>query len=825
MSTMRALATRWRLFGSDFAVVGYASAYVLLLLLVPRWPSMLPIAVAMFFPMGAIALAAQWSAAHDPALESGDRRAWWWVMAGSTLVWVSGMAWTTVLRSGADGFTNSSVDSALDLLASACLIVGVLQFPAAERPRRRGPRVAVDAALLAVAWLAMTWHFGIQPLRVEGHLLDRSTLVQLLATWPEVAVAAWVYLRVGDHPRRHAVGALLGAMVLSALADFLWGEVQGRYVPGHWVDMPWFLAWLLRWRAGRLAVSDASAARIATAPDDRRGMTPTAFVAGAYLSLIVAVVLGRSAGTWSLALSAVAMTALLLIRQGMELRETRRLAADTVASAARYRALLERSTDFVLLVDSSLRLRYGSPSAARIGLATEGTPFEQRVHPDDLNSVLSWLRAVAEQPPLRCRLKLSAHVDIDVELRAHDRRTDSRMAGWVINGRDITTEVDLQRRLRHAQKLAALHEMAGRVAHSYNNALSTVLGHAELMRSELALGNPWRDDVEQIHAAATRGAAITRQLLGFSDAHESQPVPIDVGVLTRDLVSTLERLLPAAVTLEIVLPEETPVVVADRSHLEQVLVNLLTNARDAMPSGGTVRIRWTVDSDAFISVHVTDHGTGIAAAALARVFDPFFTTKAPGRGTGLGLAMVDAMVRRSGGRVTIETKVGAGTTVHVQLPRAGAGAGAAVAPVREVALPTTDANAPTSAHPPIVLLVDDEADVRRVTRRILERAGFVVIEADGGTAAVAITQDLSVSIDVLVTDIMMPGISGRDVIDVFRRRRPGVPIVCMTGFAPAGPEGESLADVVHKVIEKPFTSAALTQAVSSAIASTPSPRP
>lgn len=821
MSVLRALAFRWRLSGADFAVLGYASAYVLLLLLVPRWPSMLPIAVAMFFPMGAIALAAQWTAAHAPALEAADRRAWRWVMAGSSLVWLSGMAWTTVLRSGADRFTNSSVDGALDLLASACLIVGMLQFPVVSRLRDRGPRVVLDAALLGVAWLAMAWHFGVLPLRSDARPLDASALVQLLATWPEVAVAAWVYLRVGDHPRRHAVGALLGAMVLSALADFLWGEVQGRYVPGHWVDLPWFLAWLLRWRAGRLAVSDLSAAPLADAPDDRRGMTPTAFVAGAYLSLIVAVVLGRSAGTWSLALSAVAMTALLLIRQGVELRDTRRLAAATLASAARYRALLERSNDFVLLVDSALRVRYGSPSAARIGLATEGASFEQSVHPDDVSSVRSWLQAVADQPPLRCRLNTPTHGAIDVELRAHDRRTDPRMAGWVINGRDISTEVDLQRRLRHAQKLAALHEMAGRVAHSYNNALSTVLGHAELMRSELAVGNPWRDDVEQIHAAATRGAAITRQLLGFSDAHESQPVPIDVGILTRDLVSTIERLLPSAVTLEIVLPENAPIVVADRSHLEQVLVNLVTNARDAMPAGGTVRISWTVDSDAFVSVHVADHGTGIAESALARVFDPFFTTKAPGRGTGLGLAMVEAIVRRSGGRVTIDTAVDVGTTVHVQLPRAGV----AVADVGTVAVRTTGSNVPIPSLPAIVLLVDDEADVRRVTRRILERAGFVVIEADGGTAAVAITQDLAVSIDVLVTDIMMPGISGRDVIGVFRKRRPGVPIVCMTGFAPAVTDGESLADVVHKVIEKPFTSATLTQAVTSAIASTPPTRP
>lgn len=821
MSVLRPRATAWRLIGSDIAVIGYALAYLLLLLLAPAWPSMLPIVVAMFFPMGAIALAALWTAAHAPALEAADRRAWRWLMAGSSLVWLSGMAWTAVLLSGANRYTNSSVDSLLGLLASACLIVGLLQFPAVSRLRGRGPRVALDAALIGVAWLAMAWHFGVQPLRTEGRVLDASALIQLLATWPEVAVAAWVYLRVGDQPRRHAVGAFLGAMVLSALADFLWGEVQGQYVPGRWVDMPWFLAWLLRWRAARLAVSAASVAPISAAPRDRRGITPTAFVAGAYLALIVAVVLGRSAGTLSLALSAVVMTALLLIRQGVELRETRRLAASTQASAARYRALLERSNDFVWLVDSALRLRYGSPSAARIGLATAGALFEDGVHPDDVNSVRSWLHAVAAQPPLRCRLKTPSHGDLDVELRAHDRHADPSIGGWVINGRNITTEVDLQRRLRHSQKLAALHEMAGRVAHSYNNALSAVLGHAELMRSELAIGNPWREDVEQIHAAATRGAAITRQLLGFSDAHESQPIAIDVGHLTRDLVSTMKRLLPAAVTLEIVLPENAPVVVADRSHLEQVLVNLVTNARDAMPSGGAVRIEWTLDSDEFISVHVSDHGTGIAESALARVFDPFFTTKAPGRGTGLGLAMVDAIVRRSGGRVTIDTAVNVGTTVHVRLPRARV----VVAPIGETALPTMRSNGQQPGQSSIVLLVDDEADVRRVTRRILERAGFKVIEADGGTAAVAITQDLSVSIDVLLTDIMMPGISGRDVIDVFRKRRPGLPIVCMTGFAPAGAEGESLADVVHKVIEKPFTSAALTQAVASAIASSHSPRP
>ena len=788
----------------DLFLYAYAALY-LGVLLVGTSTTWRPLTQALYFPLGAAAIAAAVFAARLDTLPLGDRRAWAWLAGGAFAYWVSGIIWTIRLNSGESAADTSPL---LTTISAVCTITGLLQFPADARIDWRARRTQFDAALLAVAWLAMLWQFGVQPLIAGGKGLTFETAGGLLITWPELACAAWVYLRVGEHPRRQAIALYLFAAIVVAVTDFLWGEVQLRYLPGDWVDAPWFFAWLLRWHAARLAIRSRGHDRSAL-----RGIAPTVFVVGTYLSLVVAVLLGRGGAALSLATAAVAMTALLLVRQRMELRETRAMAREAAASAARFRSLIEHASDFVFVVRPSFTMAFVSPSADRAGLTRLDGSFLDAIHPDERDTVQEWLLgADTARLPLRARILGNDRAWREIELRAHDQRLDARVGGWVVNGRDVAAEAGLERRLRHSQKLAALHDMAGRVAHAFNNALSSVLGHAELVSTEISDNAAWSEDVAQIRAAATRGAAITRQLLGFSDTHESQPVPIEVARLTGDLVATLERLLPPTVTLILSPTPPGLLVRADRSQLEQTIVNLVTNARDAMSGDGRIALRWTEEPSAEVALQVEDNGSGIPADALARVLDPFYTTKAPGHGTGLGLAMVDSMVRRAGGRVRIESTVGVGTTVRVFFPRTDA----VIAPATNSATPARPSMAVRHA---VVLVVDDEADVRRVSRRILERSGLTVLEADGGLAAIAIAQDLNVRVDVLVTDMMMPGTSGREVIEVFRQRRPGTPILCVTGFAAVGADGQPLADEIYGIVEKPFTASGLTSAVFSALAS------
>ncbi len=804
---------------TDMAVYAYAAAYAALLLAQPHDPLWRAVSNALYFPMGAIAIAAQVGAFRSASLAARDRRAWGFLAVAYTIFWTTGLSWTMRMSMGLPGEPLRW----LDFVAAGLAVVGLLQFPRDARVRWRDPRVRLDAALLAVAWVAMFWQFAVRPALSSADGLQVAWFTGLLTTWPELACAAVVYLMAGEQWRRRAIAFHFAALVVAMIADFLLSELLGRYSPGNWVDLAWFLAWMFRWRAARsaIAVEAAHSAAGTRTPGSgavkpeaelrsNRGIAPTAFVAGAYVSLVIDVALGRSGGALSLAVAASIMTVLLLLRQRIELADTRALERVSAASAARFRSLIEHADDFVLVVDPLLTVAFASPSAERAGVTRQGEQFLNAVHVDDRQTVRTWLEASgSERRPLRSRVRASDDAWRDAELRAHDRRDDSDVMGWVINGRDVSTETGLQRRLRHSEKLGALHEMAGRVAHAFNNALSAMKGHAELIALELDDDSLWRNDIEQINAAATRGAAITRQLLGFSGTHVIRPVAIDVWRLTRELAPTLERLLPATVTLDLGAPGEQLVVLVDKSQLEQVIVNLVTNARDAMPNGGPVSIRWRANGVDGALLQVQDAGTGISADVLQRVFDPFYTTKPIGQGTGLGLAMVESMVRRAGGQVTIESTVGVGTTVHVHLLRSATDAGAARVPTPRAVPVQMNAT---------VLLVDDEADVRRASRRILERGGYTVLEADGGAAAIAVMRERPSPVDVVVTDMMMPVVSGRDVIDECRRIWPHTPILCLTGFAAVGPDGRALTQDVHQIVEKPFTSAVLTGAVASAIA-------
>jgi two-component system cell cycle sensor histidine kinase/response regulator CckA len=373
--------------------------------------------------------------------------------------------------------------------------------------------------------------------------------------------------------------------------------------------------------------------------------------------------------------------------------------------------------------------------------------------------------------------------------------------------RSAEERAELEHRLAQAQRLESVGQLAGGVAHDFNNLLSVILTCVGFATRELPDDHPVRDDVEEIGRAADRAAALTRQLLMFSRREVVKPEVLDVGGLLRDLERLLNRTLSERIALRITVGPGLLPVLADRAQLEQVLVNLAVNARDAMPDGGTLAIAVAGVSDG-VRITVVDDGTGMLEEVRDRAFEPFFTTKDPGQGTGLGLATVHGIVTDSGGTVDIESAPGKGTSVTIFLP----GCREQVRSPEPPAEPGE--HAPATAR---VLVVEDQEPVRRQACRILAAHGYEVTEAPGGEEALAGWE----AVDVLVTDVVMPGMTGQQLAQVAVERNPNLRVVYMSGHTEDvlvrnGARAGNLA-----FVQKPFTRATLLRAVEDALTAAP----
>jgi PAS domain S-box-containing protein len=370
--------------------------------------------------------------------------------------------------------------------------------------------------------------------------------------------------------------------------------------------------------------------------------------------------------------------------------------------------------------------------------------------------------------------------------------------------RHAQRQVELEQRLQRAQRLESVGQLAGGVAHDFNNLLSVILTCVGFAQRELSLDHPVREDVEEIGRAADRAAALTRQLLMFSRREVVKPEVLDVGALVRDLERLLNRTLSERIALRIAVGPDLVPVLVDRPQLEQVLVNLAVNARDAMPDGGTLTISVS-GSAGGVRLTVADDGQGMDREVAERAFEPFFTTKEAGQGTGLGLATVYGIVTEAGGTVEIDSKPGRGTTVTILLPAAEEGA----APGEEVAEPAQ--RLPSGAR---ILLVEDQDPVRRQAARILRAAGYEVREAAGAEEALADWQDF----DVLITDVVMPGMTGHELAEAARDRAPALRVVLMSGHTEdvLVREGARLGEIAF--VQKPFTRDSLLRAIGDALA-------
>ena len=510
--------------------------------------------------------------------------------------------------------------------------------------------------------------------------------------------------------------------------------------------------------------------------------------------------------------------------------------SETVRAAERrYRSVVEHASDLVAVLDSDGHFSYASPASERIlGIAPAeltGTDPLDLVHPEDLPRAQEMLADMRRSPDRLVATQLrSRHADGSwrvVELRGVNLLDDPAVGGMVFNTRDLTEQHQLEAQLLQAQKMEAVGRLAGGIAHDFNNMLTAIKSYSQLALDELEEGAPVRDDVREIDRAADRAAALTRQLLAFSRQQVLRPRVLDLNETVEGLESMLRRLLMEDVTLEVRLDPEIGQVEADPGQIEQVLMNLVVNARDAMPHGGQLTVGTSnvvIEEDTrleygssvfaagrYVVLAVSDTGAGMDRETQAKIFDPFFTTKEQGKGTGLGLSTVYGIVKQSGGYIWVYSEPGQGTTFKVYLPRVDERA-AYISPLSVPAI-----SAPGAAGAARILVVEDDETVRAVTRRILERAGHETLEAANGEEALGLVEARGTGIALVITDLIMPEMRGTELARRLRERFPELKVLLVSGYTEDAVMRQRTFDSETAFLEKPFTPDGLVRAVRTAL--------
>jgi two-component system, cell cycle sensor histidine kinase and response regulator CckA len=503
-------------------------------------------------------------------------------------------------------------------------------------------------------------------------------------------------------------------------------------------------------------------------------------------------------------------------------------------------AIFQRAAVGMALIDAEGRAVESNPALRRMlgysAAELRRMSFAEYTHPADVDGGLSQFGALRRgelthyQTRKRYRRAggeyMWAHLTV-VRMDGEPGADETLALGMVedITERMVAEEAlaESQAQLLQSQKMEAVGRLAGGVAHDFNNMLTAIKGFSTLLRLELQAGDPLLEYVEEIEKAADRSSTLTRQLLTFSRRQVVEPRVIDLGETVRGMQAMLRRLLGEDVELAL-RDDGTPRhVYADAGQIEQVVMNLVVNARDAMPQGGCielaiegVRLQGSpvagepapVSGD-FVRLRVRDGGHGMDAATRARIFEPFFTTKPEGRGTGLGLSTVYGIVKQSGGHIDVESEVGAGTAFSILLPPATAA---------QLAAPAERDAASTEAAPTTILLVEDEPVVRELARRILTRAGHTVLVAASPGDALLLHEQRADEVELLLTDVVMPQMSGRELAARLRAARPTLAVAYVSGYAeerlanhtPLGPDGP--------LLQKPFAPDALLDTVRRAVA-------
>ena len=485
----------------------------------------------------------------------------------------------------------------------------------------------------------------------------------------------------------------------------------------------------------------------------------------------------------------------------------------------RYRLLVERMPDVIWTKSAAESSTFFTPNAEKLfgeplaTLSAAGVSVRlARVHPDD---------SAALQQAFATYVESGTPFDVEYRYRRKDGRwiwlrersfamteRDGALVGEGMIS-DVTERKRLEDDLRQSHKLEALGQLTGGIAHDFNNILATILANAQFLIEALPEGDPRRSDAEAVRDGGERAANLTRQLLAFSRRQVLEPRVIDLNAAVSSVQRMLRSIIRENIAFTFIPADDVGAVKIDIGQLEQVIMNLVVNACDAMPAGGVLTIETANDKESDrVLLRVRDTGHGIDPATQRRIFEPFFTTKEKGHGTGLGLATCYGIVQQSGGRIAVESEVGSGTTFTIALPRVDERPSASQ---RQELAPAALGDGET------ILLVEDDSAVRAVVKRLFERAGYRVLTAQNATDAMTLGLAPDVRFDLVVSDIILPGATGPHVVNRIRAKRPGLKALFVSGYN--DPQSLAGADISNlRIIEKPFKPDRLLHAVRAELA-------
>jgi PAS domain S-box-containing protein len=486
-------------------------------------------------------------------------------------------------------------------------------------------------------------------------------------------------------------------------------------------------------------------------------------------------------------------------------------------SELRYRELVENARDLICTCDLEGRILAINEAGLHLtGYSRQqlfGRPVLDLVAPQSRDRVAAAFMGVRPDAPsgtTEVSVLTREGRPVVLELATWPQYRDGVPIAVQAIGRDVTERRRLEEDLRQAQKMESVGKLAGGIAHDFNNLLTAIIGYAALAEAEQTPGTPLHEWIEQIRRSGEQAAVLTGQLLAFGRRQTLRPVDLDLNAVVDDIQKMLRRLIGERIELVAQLTPGLAHVRADRSQVEQVIVNLVVNARDAMPRGGRLTIHTHGAPEPYAAVAVEDTGEGIAPEMLERIFEPFFTTKPLGRGTGLGLATVYGIVKQSGGDIQVHSAPARGARFTVFLPTSASMASARAAPRADGGRAGRPAAATTGAT---VLIVEDDAGVRGFAAQVLRDAGSTVFEAGNAAEALAIAARESKPPDLLLTDVVLPGIDGADLAARLRALRPGLLVLFMSGYTPEEMVVTAAIESEDLLLKKPFLPATLRERV------------
>jgi PAS domain S-box-containing protein len=737
---------------------------------------------------------------------------------------------------------------------------GVLTFPMSERDEKKRLTFGLDVATVMLGAVMVIWHFLLEPIAMAEHssfLEAVTTLAYPVGDLVLLLGIVVVVLRKPEPGVQRALGILTLGIIGMTVADLGYGyeSLKGAYQGGNFPDKFYMVSFFLMalsahyqtWSVSRRVSPTAAADQLAPPAETKHlfSWLPYLGIALGY-GVLIWVCLHEPAAQvdWplnQLIIGAIGITGLVVARQLIAVRENEGLLKEraTRQSEARFQSLVQQSSDVISILGKDGVVLYISPSIERVFGYQPGELIGEKMKdflfPSDSRQVLNAFRAIIREPGKTISVEMRArHRDqrwLDIEVTMTNLLDDPNVAGIVTNGRDITERRkaeealrDSEENLRQAQKMEAVGQLAGGVAHDFNNLLAVVIGYADLALRRLPLEDlTTRRQVEEIKKAGNRATSLTRQLLAFSRKQVLQPKVLELNAVVADMDNMLQRLIGEHIEMRVSLKAESSNVKADPGQLEQILVNLAVNARDAMPGGGHLTISTSnveieadhtqkhgpSDAGRYVMIAVSDTGCGMSSELKSRIFEPFFTTKGVGKGTGLGLSTVHGIVKQSGGWLWVYSEPGQGTTFKIYLPQVDESVKAVERrPASSVNLRGTET----------VLLVEDEEVVRQLAAEVLQANGYNVLGAANGTEAIQVSNQHEGVIELMVTDVVMPVLGGRELAEKLFVTRPQMRVLYMSGYTDDAIVHHGVLDGSVAFLEKPFAADALSLKVREVLA-------